>query len=238
MSIDRPAARSRHACDSEQCAPLPEAAHDTARMIRRCCSAARRRGDPVLVARRLAAQRLEWKTRDPRRDRRAPRGRSRSPVPAAPDPVADRYRRVRADGRRCCPARSHVYTAGPGGKVGYRVDRPAGAGRRPPDPARPRLRADRGRRTRPRPPGPVAVTGNLVWPRTTDRPSPDREANIWFARDVPAMAEALGTEPVDGRRGRERDPPAARCRCRSPWRSRTTISAMRSPGSASPRSGR
>ncbi len=27
-------------------------------------------------------------------------------------------------------------------------------------------------------------------------PEPDREAELWFARDVPAMAAALDTEPV------------------------------------------
>jgi surfeit locus 1 family protein len=43
----------------------------------------------------------------------------------------------------------------------------------------------------------VSVTGNLHWPDEVDRwtPAPD-PANIWFARDVPAMAAALGTEPV------------------------------------------
>jgi len=49
----------------------------------------------------------------------------------------------------------------------------------------------------PRPGGPAAIIGNF---RTVDEadsytPKPDRTANIWFARDVPAMAEALGTEP-------------------------------------------
>lgn len=44
----------------------------------------------------------------------------------------------------------------------------------------------------------VTVTGNLHWPQETDRwtPAPDAARGIWFARDVGAMAEALGTEPV------------------------------------------
>lgn len=44
----------------------------------------------------------------------------------------------------------------------------------------------------------VTVTGNLHWPQETDRwtPAPDAGRAIWFARDVGAMAEALGTEPV------------------------------------------
>lgn len=47
-------------------------------------------------------------------------------------------------------------------------------------------------------PGPVTVTGNLSWPQERDRftPAPDTSANIWFARDVPAMSAALGTEPL------------------------------------------
>ncbi len=44
----------------------------------------------------------------------------------------------------------------------------------------------------------VTVTGNLHWPDETDgwTPAPDAARSIWFARDVEAMAEALGTEPV------------------------------------------
>ncbi|MEM1382053.1 MAG: SURF1 family protein [Pseudomonadota bacterium] len=42
------------------------------------------------------------------------------------------------------------------------------------------------------------VLGTLLWPGEVDSftPEPDLGANIWFARDVDAMAEALGTEPV------------------------------------------
>lgn len=42
------------------------------------------------------------------------------------------------------------------------------------------------------------VTGALFWPGEADgfTPEPDRERNIWFARDPAAMAVALGTEPV------------------------------------------
>ena len=44
----------------------------------------------------------------------------------------------------------------------------------------------------------TTVTGNLNWPRETDSfvPDPERDRNIWFARDVDLMADALGTEPV------------------------------------------
>ena len=50
----------------------------------------------------------------------------------------------------------------------------------------------------PRALGPATVTGNLQWPRETDSftPEADLKGNIWFARDVPDMAQTLGTEPV------------------------------------------
>lgn len=48
------------------------------------------------------------------------------------------------------------------------------------------------------PTGEVTITGNLLWPDETDSftPAPDITGGLWFARDVPAMASALGTEPV------------------------------------------
>lgn len=46
--------------------------------------------------------------------------------------------------------------------------------------------------------GEVSLTGNLHWPDEVDSftPPPDPKAGLWFARDVPAMAEALQAEPV------------------------------------------
>ncbi|WP_299943794.1 SURF1 family protein [uncultured Ruegeria sp.] len=46
--------------------------------------------------------------------------------------------------------------------------------------------------------GPMEITGNLHWPDEIDSytPEPDIDENIWFARDVPNLAAALGTEPV------------------------------------------
>ncbi|MEH6674738.1 MAG: SURF1 family protein [Sulfitobacter sp.] len=46
--------------------------------------------------------------------------------------------------------------------------------------------------------GPATITGNLQWPQETDSftPEADLKGNIWFARDVPAMAQTLGTQPV------------------------------------------
>lgn len=44
----------------------------------------------------------------------------------------------------------------------------------------------------------LSLTGNLDNPIEADgfTPAPDMGKNIWFARDVPAMATALGTDPV------------------------------------------
>lgn len=49
-----------------------------------------------------------------------------------------------------------------------------------------------------RPTGPMSVTGNLNWPAEKDSytPEPDLVRGIWFARDVPRMANVLGTEQV------------------------------------------
>lgn len=51
----------------------------------------------------------------------------------------------------------------------------------------------------PEPPeGPVALNGALHWPLEVGSftPAPAIEEGRWFARDVPALAEALGTAPV------------------------------------------
>ncbi|WP_299611480.1 SURF1 family protein [uncultured Tateyamaria sp.] len=44
----------------------------------------------------------------------------------------------------------------------------------------------------------LTVVGNLDNPNEADNftPAPDLDANLWFARDVPAMAEVLGTRPI------------------------------------------
>ena len=50
----------------------------------------------------------------------------------------------------------------------------------------------------PRAPVKLEVTGNLHWPDETDSftPPPDPKSGLWFARDVPAMAENLNTDPI------------------------------------------
>ena len=44
----------------------------------------------------------------------------------------------------------------------------------------------------------LRIAGNLHWPdeKNSSTPEPDLAENIWFAREVPRMAEHLGTEPV------------------------------------------
>jgi surfeit locus 1 family protein len=117
-------------------------------------------------------------------------------LPALPDPEADRYRLVAVAGV-FLPGEAHVYTSAPPRGVGYRVIAPfeTADGRR--------ILVDRGfvpigDKDATRPLGPAAVGGALVWPDETDRftSPPDRDANIWFARDVALMSTALGTEPV------------------------------------------
>jgi surfeit locus 1 family protein len=50
----------------------------------------------------------------------------------------------------------------------------------------------------PRSPHEAKVEGNLHWPDDTNSstPPPDAKTGLWFARDVPAMAAKLKTEPT------------------------------------------
>ncbi|MFO7855763.1 MAG: SURF1 family protein [Paracoccaceae bacterium] len=118
------------------------------------------------------------------------------PLPDSPSERAHEYSRVRVEGR-FGPEELHVITSARRWGPGFRVIAPfeTAEGRRVlvdrgyvPDEAKDAARA----------PGEATVTGALLWPDETgfDTPEPDREANIWFARDTPAMAEALGTAPV------------------------------------------
>lgn len=117
------------------------------------------------------------------------------PLPDAPAPETDRYRPVRVSGNfgtgavRVLASREQ---AGPG----YRLISPFVAGTR-------RVLIDRGfigvETLVPAPPaGTVSLTGNLHWPddRFAATPANDIAGNIWYARDIAAMAERLGTEPV------------------------------------------
>ena len=46
--------------------------------------------------------------------------------------------------------------------------------------------------------GSFTVTGNLHWPidANASTPPPDAKTGLWFARDVPAMADYLNAEPI------------------------------------------
>lgn len=114
----------------------------------------------------------------------------------APDPAADLYRPVTLSGRTA-GAEALVLSGRKGAGAGFEVISAfqTDTGRR--------ILLDRGflpeaARGLPRPPVALGVTGNLHWPDETDAftPPPDAAAGLWFARDVPAMAAALGTEPV------------------------------------------
>lgn len=57
---------------------------------------------------------------------------------------------------------------------------------------------DQDHKRAPRPATRLQVIGNLHWPQETSSstPAPNLDQNIWFARDVPAMAAALDTQPI------------------------------------------
>ncbi len=118
------------------------------------------------------------------------------PLPVQPDPEADRYLPVtltgtfRPETARMLASRRHTgavyrhiaaFDTEQGGAVLIDV------GWTPADMELPPL-----------PVGPVALTGNLDWPIEADSftPEPDLAKGLWYARDVPALAETLGTEPV------------------------------------------
>lgn len=139
-------------------------------------------------------RRLEWKTAL-LADIEARIAAPPAPLPAEPDPEAHRYMPVEVTGR-ITGREIHVLVSTAETGAGYRVIAPFETGGR-------RILVDLGilpteAKDAPRGPRQVTVTGNLHWPDEIDRftPDPQRGDNIWFARDVPVMAEALGTEPV------------------------------------------
>ncbi|WP_138465418.1 SURF1 family protein [Poseidonocella sp. HB161398] len=118
-------------------------------------------------------------------------------LPADPDPVADRFRPVVLDGRYGEGLALVTVPAEGGGGVRLRVIRP--------------LELEDGRRvllelgkvspevidsfqTLPVYRG----SGILYWPDEVDVFTPERDkgGNVWYARDIPAMAAELGTEPL------------------------------------------
>ncbi len=117
-------------------------------------------------------------------------------VPANPDPQRDRYLSVSASGA-FTGEELHILASTRHVGAVYRVISPFETtdGRR--------IMVDRGwikppQKDAERPAGPATITGNLHWPDEIDgfTPESDAEKNIWFARDVPTLADVLGTEPV------------------------------------------
>lgn len=143
---------------------------------------------------RWQLQRLEWKTAV-LAEIEARIGADPVAVPANPDREADRYLPVAATGT-AGPDELHVLVSVKNVGPGFRVITPFDVDGR-------RLLLDLGfvreaKKAAARDPGPFRVEGNLHWPDEIDRftPEPDLVRNIWFAREVDAMAAALGTEPV------------------------------------------
>lgn len=117
-------------------------------------------------------------------------------LPATPDPEGDRYLPVAVTGTLGDPAIRVLVSQKQIG-AGHRIIRP--------------LDTEGGRRimvdlgfisVQATPPAlgdtQVTVTGNLHWPDEIDSytPEPDPAADLWFARDLPRMADELQTEPV------------------------------------------
>ncbi|MEM7318671.1 MAG: SURF1 family protein, partial [Pseudomonadota bacterium] len=116
-------------------------------------------------------------------------------LPAQPDPERDVYLPVTVHGH-FGPEEIHVLVSVKQVGPGYRIIAPFETEGRT-------ILVDRGfvaidDKVSHREPGPMEITGNLHWPQEIDSytPDPDEKAEIWFARDVPAMAARLGTEPV------------------------------------------
>lgn len=154
-------------------------------------------GAGVLIALGLwQVQRLEWK-QDILAEIEARIHADPVEVPMLPDPAADRYLPVKATGTILAEPEAHVLVSVKRVGPGYRIIAPfeIDGGRR--------VLLDRGfvrlaGRDAGRSDVTATVIGNLHWPddRTSSTPENDEAGNTWFARDIPALAAALGTEPV------------------------------------------
>jgi surfeit locus 1 family protein len=118
------------------------------------------------------------------------------PLPAQPDEGRDKFQAVTAEGRftgEYLEVLAGQKDASPGVRVIEAFQ--LGNGRR--------ILVDRGflpeeDRATPRAVHDATVAGNLHWPKDADSftPPPDAKTGLWFARDVPAMAAVLKTEPT------------------------------------------
>lgn len=117
------------------------------------------------------------------------------PLPVAPDPEADQYLPVTVEGVTG-EGLIRVLTSRKNAGAGHRLIVPFGTGGR-------RVLLDLGFL----PQGTeipdvsgleLSISGNLHWPDESDSftPEPEPGSDLWFARDVPVLALALGTEPL------------------------------------------
>jgi surfeit locus 1 family protein len=123
-------------------------------------------------------------------------GNAAIPLPAVPEEGPHKFQAVYADGRltgEYLEVLAGQEGASPGVLVIEAFALPGGR----------RIMVQRGfleeeARTAPRPPRDARVEGNLHWPQdtTSSTPPPDEKTGMWFARDVPAMADKLDTEPT------------------------------------------
>jgi surfeit locus 1 family protein len=139
-------------------------------------------------------QRLAWK-RGVLSEIEVRIGAPAEPIAVVPDPVRDNFQPVVETGTTA-DREIHVLASRKQKGAGYRVIVPFQIGER-------HLMLDRGfipieNKNASRAGRKITVTGNLHWPDETDgyTPPPDADAEIWFARDVAAMAATLDTEPL------------------------------------------
>lgn len=118
------------------------------------------------------------------------------PLPSVPEEDRDKFQAVYAEGRftgEYLEVLAGQKGASPGVMVIEAFALPDGR----------RIMVQRGfveeeARKVPRAPHQAKVEGNLHWPDDTNSftPPPDAKTGLWFARDVPAMAARLKTEPT------------------------------------------
>lgn len=115
-------------------------------------------------------------------------------VPAMPDPEADRYLPVIAEGTLGADSLMVLASVKHVGAIHRFITTLATDDGRT-------LLVDLGYRSvnapvTTTPEGRVSITGNLHWPQEIDNFTPAPEGGLWFARDVDAMAAALDADPV------------------------------------------
>lgn len=117
-------------------------------------------------------------------------------LPVDPDAKRDKYLAIAVTGQML-PEEVHILVSRPRVGAGYLIISAFET-----DDGR-RILVDRGfvptsKKNTDRVAGKMIISGNLQWPDEVDAftPKPELTSNIWFARDVPAMANKLGTEQV------------------------------------------